>query len=364
MDHEKKKFLRRSILLLLAGLLVFVVYLVFFVPDLGQIISDFQRVNPWVYVLTFVASSLDTFFFAMAWRYLMKSLSIRISIRKAYAFMWVSTFFDSLVPAQSVSGEISRVYLMSKEPNPEPGKVVCSLIAHRVINSLITISTLLIGVIMIFVSGYSLPTIVMYFIWLVTIATVAFLVLVLVLLVKEKWTERIVDAFLRFFVRIFRGRWRLEELRERVLVELRRFYDGLAILTDDPKHFIAPVIFSLISWFFSMLVTFLVFVCLGFAISWNLVSLVIVVFSLSFMIKNVPLGVPEVGLPEIVMSFLYGPYGLGAHLGITTDIAAAITILSRLASFWFKFVVGFVVTQWVGLKTVMEGMKLGQKDEV
>jgi uncharacterized protein (TIRG00374 family) len=294
----------------------------------------------------------------------MKALSIKISIRKTYAFMWVSTFFDSLVPAQSVSGEISRVYLMSKEPNPEPGKVVCSLIAHRVIMSLITIATLLIGVSMIFVSGYSLPTFVTYVIWLVTIATVAFLVLVLVLLVKEKWTERIVDTLLRFVVRIFRRRWRLEELRERVLEELRRFYDGLAILTEDPKHFISPVIFSLISWFFSILVSFLVFVALGFAINWSLVSVVIVVFALSLMIKNVPLGVPEVGLPEIIMSFLFGPFGLGAPLGITSDVGFAITILSRLASFWFKFVLGFVVTQWVGLKTIMEGMKLGQKDQV
>jgi len=293
----------------------------------------------------------------------MRALSVRVSIGKTYAFMWVSIFIDSIIPAESVSGEISRAYLMSKEPNAETGKVVVSLVIHRVIMVLITIATLLVGALVLFISNYPLTILVMYLIWLVTIVGVAFLSSIFVLCLKEKWMEKLVDLLLRIVVRIFRGRWRLEELREKALVELRHFYDGLATLKNNLKHFIGPLVFSFVSWVFSVLVSILVFAALGFSVNWVLMSIIVVVFSLSIMIKSVPIGVPaEVGLPELAMAILYTE--LGGPLGITTALASAITILTRLVSFAFKFAVGFVATQWVGLRTIMEGMKLGQKDKV
>ena len=92
-------------------------------------------------------------------------------------------------------------------------------------------------------------------------------------------------------------------------------------------------------------------------------SVIIVVFSLSLMIKSVPVRVlAEVGLPQLVMAVFYTE--LGGPLGITAALASAVTILSRLVSFGFKFVVGFVATQWVGVKTTIDGVKLGQKDKV
>jgi len=362
MDNEKKKFLIRATLFLLLGLLIFIVYLVFFVK-IDEMIKVIAQANPFVYSLTFVATLLDGFFFALAWRYLMLALSVRVSLKKTYLFMWVSIFIDSIVPAESISGEISRAYLMSKEPNAETGKVVVSLVIHRVIMVLITIVTLLTGTLILFASHYPLSTLIMYLIWLVTIFTVIFLVAVLLLCVKEKWMERIVNFLIKLVVRIFRGRWRLEELRETALVELRSFYEGLETLSSNLKHFIGPVVFSILSWFFSVLVSFLVFISLGFHVDWNLTSIIIVVFSLSIAIKSVPIGIPaEVGLPELAMVILYTE--LGGPLGITPEISTAVTILSRVVSFVFKFIIGFAATQWVGIKTIMDGMKLGQKDKI
>jgi uncharacterized protein (TIRG00374 family) len=362
MADEKKKFLLRSILFMLIGVLIFSLYLIYFV-DLGEMMNDIKQANLVLYSLTFAAALLDVFFFALAWRYLMRALSVKVSMGKTYAFMWVSIFIDSIVPAESVSGEISRAYLMSKEPNAETGKVVVSLVVHRVIMVLITITTLFTGTLVLFITDYPLTTLVMYLIWLVTIATVAFLALVFMLCVKKKWMERLVDLLLRIAVRIFKGRWRLEDLREKALVELKAFYNGIATLTHNLKHFVGPVIFSLVSWVFSMLVSFLVFTALGFRVDWVLMSIIVVVFSLSLMIKSVPIGIPaEVGLPELAMAILYTE--LGGPLGITAALASAITILTRLVSFAFKFAVGFVATQWVGLKGIMEGMKLGQKNKI
>jgi len=355
MDNERKKFLIRAAVFLLVGLLIFVAYLVFFV-DINEMIGWIEQANPFVYFLTFVAALLDTFFFALAWQYLMRALLVRVSVKKTFTFMWVSIFIDDIVPAESVSGEITRAYLMSREPDADTGKVVVSLFIHRIIMVLITIATLFTGVLILFVSHYPLSTLVMYLIWLVTIFTVIFLVSVFLLWIKEKWMERIVDFFLRLVVRVFRGRWHLEELREKALVALESFYDGLEALSQNPKHFIGPVVFSFVSWVFSVLVSVLVFVSLGVSVDWNLLSIIVVVFSLSIAIKSVPVGIPaEVGLPEVVMTVLY------TALGIPSTLASAVTILSRLVSFAFKFVIGFAVTQWYGVKAIMEGLKLGER---
>lgn len=199
MDDERRKFLIRSTLLSLVGLLVFVVYLVFFV-DIGDMIKEISEANPVIYSFTFVMALLDVLFFAMAWRYLMRALSVKVSLKKTYAFMWISIFIDSIIPAESVSGEISRAYLMSKEPNADTGKVVVSLVIHRVLMVLITIATLLSGVLMLFASHYPLSTLIMYLIWLVTIVTGAFLASVFVLCVKRNWMEGLVDFLLRLVV--------------------------------------------------------------------------------------------------------------------------------------------------------------------
>jgi len=359
MDREKKKFLLRAALFLLAGLLVFIVYLVFFVR-IDEMILIIGQADLRVYSLAFLVTVLDVFFFAVAWRFLMRALSVRVSVLKTFTFLWVSIFVDSVMPAESISGEISRGYLMSKEPDVETGKVVVSLVIHRVIMVLITIATLFAGTLILFLSHYPLSSLIMYLIWLVSIVTVAFLVGVGLFCAKKDWMERFVDVLLRLVVRIFRGRWRIEELRMRALAELRSFYDGLRTLRCNLRHFIAPVVFSFVSWIFSILVSCLVFIALGRPVDWNLLSIIVVVFSLSVAIKSVPVGVPaEVGVPELVMAVLYTE--LGAPLGITGNLSAAVTILSRIVSFWFKFVIAFGVTQWVGLKSIMEGMKLGEK---
>jgi len=355
MDKAKKKFLIRALLFLLIGLLIFVAYIVFFV-NRDEMIRIMGQVDLFVYSFTFVAGLLDVLFFALAWRYLMRALSVRVSLKKTYMFMWISTFIDYIVPAESISGEISRAYLMSKEPDAETGKVVVSLVIHRVIMVLITIVTLFSGTLILFWSHYPLSTLVMYLIGLVSIFTVVFLAAVFLLFVKENWMERMVNFFLKLAVRIFKGRWRLEELRERAMVELRSFYEGLETLTQDPKHFVGPVVFSFVSWVFSVLISILVFVSLGFGVNWTLIGIIIVVFSLGIAIKSVPVGVPaEVGLPEVAMAVLY------TALGINAEISTAVTILSRIASFWFRFVIGWAVTQWFGLKTIMDGMKLGER---
>jgi uncharacterized membrane protein YbhN (UPF0104 family) len=59
---------------------------------------------------------------ALTWQYFMKPLGLNVPFRKTFLFTWIGVFVDLLVPAESISGDASKIYLMSKETGADTGK--------------------------------------------------------------------------------------------------------------------------------------------------------------------------------------------------------------------------------------------------
>jgi uncharacterized membrane protein YbhN (UPF0104 family) len=86
---------------------------------------------------------------------------------------------------------------------------------------------------------------------------------------------------------------------------------------------------------------------LGFPVSW---SIILITATIVLAVKSVPIGVPfEVGLPEITMTTLYT-----SLLGLQyAGICATATILTRIITLWFRFIVGFLAQQWLELRPII-----------
>jgi uncharacterized membrane protein YbhN (UPF0104 family) len=85
-----------------------------------------------------------------------------------------------------------------------------------------------------------------------------------------------------------------------------------------------------------------VFQSLGHPVTW---SINIVTSAIFLAVKAIPIGIPfEVGLPEAVMTTLY------ISMGIYGPLAATATILTRIITLWFRFIIGFGAQQWLELK--------------
>jgi hypothetical protein len=111
-----------------------------------------------------------------------------------------------------------------------------------------------------------------------------------------------------------------------------------------PKTLLTSLSFNVLSWLLNLTVTYLVFLSLDYPIHW---SIIIVTCSIVVAVKAIPLGVPfEAGLPEITMSTLY------IFFGVSPDVSATATILNRILTVWFRFFIGFVVQQWLGIKAI------------
>src|SRR5512136_2168415 len=93
---------RTGVVIIAAGLFLFLVYLYFFVP-FGGFLGNIQKANLFYYSLAFGAMLLSAVFYSFAWQRLLHILSVKSSFRKAFQIVWVGGFVDLLVPAESIS---------------------------------------------------------------------------------------------------------------------------------------------------------------------------------------------------------------------------------------------------------------------
>lgn len=345
----------KSIPFLLIGLLVFVCYLYFFV-GIPEMIATIQSINPFYYSLAIVAFLLDILFYALTWHYFLLPLSVKTSFKKTFLFVWVGAFVDILVPAESVSGDVSKAYLMSKGTSENTGKVVASVVSHRILLSVVTLGSLIIGSLSFLVLRHEIPGFILNLILLVSFGTMITLVFLFLLCFKEQMTRKITDSLLRLVVFVSRGRWRLTSLRSEARRVLKAFHQAIDVLGAHPTSLVPPVVFSIVSWLFSLLISWLVFLSLDYPISF---SVIVTVYSISCAIQAIPAGIPaEVGLTEVVMTGLYTTL-LGPEVA---PLCAAATILIRILTVWLRLSIGFVATQWVGIKTLAGGSSSVSKE--
>jgi uncharacterized protein (TIRG00374 family) len=359
--RERRRILLRTVPFLAIGLVIFVLYLALFV-DIPEMIGIIRRANLVVYSSAAFILILDTFLFTLTWHFLLLPLSVKVPLRKTFAYVWVGLFADLLIPAESVSGEVARAYLMSKEPNVNPGKVVASLVSQRMLGTFTTIATLFIGFLALLTMDYSVSGLMLQILLSITFVSVIALAFLVVICVKERWTERLVTAVMRFVERVSRGRFKMVQFQSKIVEGLRAFYQSLRTLGSNPVTLLPSILFYILSWLSSVAVIFFVFVSIGY-LEPNVTVLLLkvaIIYALMVAIKSIPLGVPaEVGLPDIIMTTLF------ILFAIPPDISAAATVLTRVLTVWLRFFIGFAVLQWLGVKSLVESGVFGQaKDAI
>lgn len=347
MDSRKFRITWKTILLPALGLTAFFIYLYIFGVDIATIFETAKSIDLSIYFLAVVAVVFETFLFAISWRSLVTFLSVKLSVMQSFLYVWYGIYMDIIIPAESISGEISRIYLVTREQSEARGKIVASLVAHRLMGMGINIGSLLVGMIVLLM-GKQLSGIVLNLALFLVVVTTAFLVLLILLSVKEKWTLKIIRSVIGVVERISRGKWRLSKVRAEVIKAASIFHNSMKEYGHAPKTLLTSLCLYILSWLLSLTVTYLVFLSLGYPIHW---SIIVVTCSIVVAVKSIPLGVPfEAGLPEITMSALFMVFLTDIPLDMRVAICGTATILVRILTVWFRFFIGFVIQQWLGIK--------------
>lgn len=347
-ESEKKIVYGRAILFTLFGLIIFLLYLYFFV-GFNAILNVIKEVDPLVYSfyysLTIAAAFLSLIFFALTWYDLLEGLSIHINFKSVLLYCLIARFVDLLLPTEAVSGEITRLYLASKNRSEEGfiGKLTASLVIHRLLSMTVTLVGLLLGSVYIFFQ-YQVPSLISNLLVAVSTGTLLTIVFLVFLSVKVEIAAKIVNWLLIVAHKLSKSRLDIEKWRIKSMKSLQAFHSGVSIIRKNSKNLLKPILYTVISWFLHLSTYHTVFYALGFHIS---LSVSIVVFSISVAVQTIPIGLP-VGLVEIVMSTLY------SFFNIDLSVSGTATTLIRVVTFWFELFIGYLASQWIGIKMFMK----------
>ena len=360
MASVKPKITWKTLIMLLIGIVAFIIYLFILPVDILEIFAKIQRVNMPLYLLAASLIFVEMFFYSVAWHSLLSFLSVKLSILKSYLYVWYGNFMDIIIPAESISGEISRAYLITREQgNAVSGKVAASLVAHRLIGMSVGAATIGTGTMMLLMTPVN-PLIFNLSVF-VTGATIFFIILLAILCIKISWTLKIIDCLIKIFEFIGKSRWKskLAKTREISFKIVEVFHDSMKEYARAPKVVLKSILLSAFSWLSYLAICYIIFLAIGFEKPpLNMISIIFVTQSITTAVKSIPIGVPfEVGLPEITMTTLY------VVLGVPFDISATATILTRILSLWLKFFVGFAIQQWVEISAIKESLKTVKADK-
>ena len=355
MEPPKPKLTWKTMLFPLLGLLGFFLYIYLFHVDILGILATAKSADPTIYSIAIIFGLLEVLFFTISWRVLTNYLSIKLSIFRAYLYVWYGIYVDTIVPAQSISGEVTRTYLCTRDKCGSFGKVVASLFTHRLLGMALNVVALVAGIILLTFGGNVNPLIFNAII-LVAAAIIGIIGLMIVLGFKQQWTLKVINFTTNLAHRITMGKWKLANLKEQTVEITEHFHDAMKEFRHNPKAIAGSLFYLIISWFFSLSIPYLVFMSLGHPVSW---SIIIVTSAIFLAVKAIPIGIPfEVGLPEAVMTTLY------ISMGIYGPLAATATILTRIITLWFRFFIGFGAQQWLELKPAISAAANTEKTKI
>src|SRR3989304_8402273 len=174
---------------MIAGLIVFVLYLYFFV-GFSQIVVILENVNPMdhaaFYSLAIALTVLSILFVAAAWHSLLNTLEIKTKLKSIFLYTWVGYFVDLVVPCQAICGEVARIYLVHKENRENYGAIAASSITNRMITCVISSIGLFAGILLLVTRSNSVPVYILNLLIVALIGTAIYLVALFYLAAEER----------------------------------------------------------------------------------------------------------------------------------------------------------------------------------
>jgi len=355
LESVKPKLTWKTTIFPLLGLTGFFIYIYLFHVDILGIIATAKTANPLIYLIAILFGLLEVLFFTISWRELTNYLSIKMSIGRAYLYVWYGLYVDTIVPAQSISGEVTRTYLLIRDKCGPLGKIVASLFAHRLLGMAVNVIALIVGIILLYFGGQASP-LVFNLIIIVATAITAVIILMVVLSYKQKWTLKVITWATKLAQKITFGRWKSGKLKDQAIEITDHFHKAMKEFRNNPKSIATSLFYLTVTWIFSLSVPYLVFLSLNHPVSW---SMILITSSIVLAVKAIPVGVPfEVGLPEAVMTTLY------FSMGVPAALAATATILVRIITLWMRFFIGFAAQQYLELKPAISTTANPEKTKI
>ncbi len=347
---------------MICGLIVFALYLYFFV-GLNQVFLVVRNVNATDYLI-FYSTAIGTMLVVMlcwvlSWRALLKSLSVKISIRNGYLFYWTGYFIDLIVPCQQVCGEVTRMYLVQKDTKENYGAIGAAGVANRITGYSIVATGLTAGLVYLLVRA-TIPAFAADLLILSWTGAMIYLSVLLYLALSSNAAEKLAALVLWFLKTLRIKRYRSGDTYSPELLEnLKSFHEGFKFFRANPKYLRKPFFFQTVAYLLNFSIYVLIFYSLGF--NHLMFDFFILVYFLTGAVQDATSAFSVGGL-EILLTNIFIFFGIAPA---ASGVAAAVL---RSVTFWLPLIVGYGLVQVVGAKKLLshqirEKIRIEQKNE-
>ncbi|MBC7120249.1 MAG: flippase-like domain-containing protein [Candidatus Methanosuratus sp.] len=346
------RFKRPSIATLMigAGAIVFIAYLYF--VDIIEVARVISAMDMRIAAIAIALDLLCILLFSLGWKVLISGW--RLGIKDAFLFVLVSIFGDLMIPTGSVSGEVLRISLTSKKTGMGVSTVTASVILHRLIMGITFGIALAVGMAQLYAVVPEVTSQLFLAVILLEILLGAVGVFAVFNARKlQNFATRLLERGTGI-IKFFRKGYDPEKGKSRLANGFCEFGNSVGAV-GKPRLISSGLILTL-RWFLIALIPYMIFDSLGHSVSYWIVLLVSVFAS---MVQMIPVGIPGmIGVMEVSMtSFFIG-------FGIPANVAASVTLLTRLIMFWFELLLSAAVTSFVGTRSFVFGRGVKSASEL
>jgi uncharacterized protein (TIRG00374 family) len=321
------------------GLVFFVGYLVYTNPF--KVLTEVGRFDLSTFVIAVGVNYLGLFLLAASWHVLLDILGVSIPLFRSVQITFVSMFAVWFFPFPS-GVEIIRAYLVKDEVGSNHGKAISSAIVNKVyyfISFGVMISIAAFKVLVL--DGATLPVAPSYVYFVVLFALLN--TVVIGVIIKPNLLRRLYDGSpdwlkVNFFDRIYSSD-----------LDFYTFTDEMSSaveqLSKKPVQNLLSLVMVAFHWSTGAITAYLVAESLGFEVNFWVIVLIYAVIEF---IQQLNILIPS-GF-GIVDAGLTGAFVLvGAPLGV----ASAISLLTRLATYWFELIICGLVSFQFGYREAL-----------
>ncbi len=310
---------RWVVVAVLAGvaILVFVVTR----ADLRDLARTAHEIDPVLLLLPALATVGSYLTMARSYEGIAAAAGWRVRFFDMLRITVVANTANYLLATGGLSGFALRMYLFTRRGIPAGSAVLISLV-QTVLTNLILLMFVIGGFMLLFLS-HSLMGRDLAVAGTMLVAFTALVLLTLTVIVHARWRRRVVVSATKLIQRSLRrfAPHRKTE-RRRLLQMQRKLHAGLDFLLARPRAMLAPTVYIVLDWVFTLLVLYTAFVAIGHPIG---VSYVIAGFSIGIFFSMVSLVPAGIGVLEGSMTAVF------ASLDVPLEHAVVATLIFRVA---------------------------------
>jgi hypothetical protein len=238
---------KQTLRYLLSALLTIVfLYVAFRGTDLAAFLDSLQRADYWWILAMFALLIGSHAVRAWRWRYLLEPIKPAIGMRSLFSGVMVGYMVNNVLPR---AGELVRPYTIGKLEGISKSAAFGTIIVERIIDTIAFL--VLVALVPLVYNGPLRET----FPWLddarfiVSVATAAFVVVLVVMMIRRDWTDKLLGLFARVLSK------RLALVVEQLT---HQFLDGFLFL-KRPKHFGLIFLQSVAIWYLYICMVYVAF---------------------------------------------------------------------------------------------------------